>query len=200
MSFYQTAEAVGELIGSLRNHNVGLLAQAIREKPFAVLLIDEIEKAHIQVQHVFLTLLDEGYMIDGYDKKVDCKNLLVVATSNAGSAKVLEWAQERDLLDKMRAYLIEQGVFTSEFLNRFDKVLIFAPLTLEAATVIGKHALQEICKQYKISAHIELSISDEELMRVVKEVFNPAYGAREVVRAVNEYVSERVAKITLAKK
>ena len=137
-------------------------------------------------------------MIDGYDKKVDCKNLLVVATSNAGSAKVLEWAQERDLLDKMRAYLIEQGVFTSEFLNRFDKVLIFAPLTLEAATVIGKHALQEICKQYKISAHIELSISDEELMRVVKEVFNPAYGAREVVRAVSEYVAERVAKITLS--
>jgi len=197
MSFYQTSEAVSELIGSLENHTVGLLAQSIREKPYTVLLIDEIEKAHTHIQNVLLTLLDEGYVVDGYGKRVDCKNCIVIATSNAGSSKALEWANEHDISDKMRAYLIEQNTFTSEFLNRFDKVLVFSPLTIDSAFVIGKQALVELQKQYKKSSHIDISISDEELEYVIKKAFNPAYGAREVMRAVSEYVSTKVAKTLL---
>ncbi|PJE62424.1 hypothetical protein COU88_05065 [Candidatus Roizmanbacteria bacterium CG10_big_fil_rev_8_21_14_0_10_39_6] len=197
MSFYQTPEAVSELIGSLEDHTVGLFAQTIREKPYFVLLIDEIEKAHTQIQHVLLTLLDEGYVVDGYGKRVDCKNCIVIATSNAASSKALEWANENDISDKMRAYLIEQSIFTSEFLNRFDKVLVFTPLTLESARAIGRHSLVEIVKQYKKSSHIDVSISDEELESIVKKAFNPAYGAREVIRAVSEYAAGKVAKVIL---
>ncbi|MCR4329462.1 MAG: AAA family ATPase [Candidatus Roizmanbacteria bacterium] len=197
MSFYQTQEAVGELIGSSESRTVGLFAQAIREKPYAVLLIDEIEKAHTQIQNVLLTLLDEGYVVDGYGKRVDCKNCIVIATSNAGSSKALEWANEHDISDKMRDYLIEQSIFTSEFLNRFDKVLVFTPLTRESAYVIGKQALVEIVKQYKKSSHVDVSISDEELESIVKKAFHPKYGAREVVRAVHEYASTKAAKTLL---
>ncbi|MCR4326216.1 MAG: AAA family ATPase [Candidatus Roizmanbacteria bacterium] len=175
MSFYQRRERLADLIGSFENKQVGMLAQYIREHPFSVLLIDELEKADPEILNVFLTLLDEGYMMDGFGKKIDGKNLLVIATSNAASKEV----------------------FPPELLARFDEVLTFQPLTLETAQQIGKELAQRLKTEYEQTKHITLELSEPELREVIKKAFDPRFGAREVKRAVEGYIVGKVAQKVL---
>lgn len=175
MSFYQRRERLADLIGSYEYKQVGMLAQSIRGNPFSVLLIDELEKADPEIINVFLTLLDEGYMVDGFGKKIDGKNLLVIATSNAASPEV----------------------FPPELLGRFDQVLMFQPLTLETAQQIGMQAVQRFKTEYEHKKHIVLPLNDERIREVVQHAFDPRFGAREVKRAVERYLLEEVGNMML---
>jgi ATP-dependent Clp protease ATP-binding subunit ClpC len=201
MSFYQNKESLGDLIGSFEKQNPGLLAEKIREKPFTVLLIDEIEKAHKDLLNVFLTLLDEGYVVDGYGKKVDAKNLIVVATSNAGAHEIYDWAQQgmrgNELTKEVRQLVIEKGILSPEFLNRFDKVLVFEPINVEDAIRIGYAVMEKVTAQYQQEKNITISVSPGELEMWVREVFNSTDGVREIERVVREKVAEKAAEVLL---
>ncbi len=175
MSFYQRRERLADLIGSFEHKQVGMLAQYIRENPFSVLLIDELEKADPEILNVFLTLLDEGYMVDGFGKKFDGKNLLIIATSNVASTEV----------------------FPPELLGRFDQVLTYQRLTLETAQQIGMQVAERLKTEYEGKKHIALQLHEEELHSVVKQAFDPRFGAREVKRAVEGYIVGKVAQKVL---
>ena len=175
MSFYQTKERMGDLIGSFEHKQVGMLASSIREHPFSVLLIDEFEKAHPEILNIFLTLLDEGYLTDGFGKKIDGKNLTIIATSNAPSPEV----------------------FPPELLGRFDKVLSFVPLTLEIAQQIGLQIAGRAIEEFARRKKITVPLNGEEVKKVVDEAFDPRFGAREVKRAVVSYITGKVAQAVL---
>lgn len=198
MSYYQEKRALEDLIGSFENKNPGLLAARIREKPYAVLLIDEIEKAHHDLLNIFLTLLDEGYLLDGFGERVDCKNLIVIATSNAGALEVLDWVKQgvvEDMLEaKIRDLVEKRGIFSPEFLNRFDKLLVFQPLTKEVAYQIARKVAKSVLADYLEEKAVKIELKDIELKQWIDESFDPARGARDIDRVVREKIADKAAK------
>jgi len=202
MSFYQNKQNLVDLIGSYQEHTSGLLASSIREKPYSVLLIDEIEKANKDILNIFLTLLDEGYLIDGFGERVDCKNLIFVATSNAASKQVLNWVKQGQSQESLEAlvrdYVIDQQIFTPEFLNRFDKALVFAPLGLKTAYEIGYKIAQEAIKEYLEQKKIILSVKAPELRSWIEGAYKVENGAREIGRVIRENLADKVANQTLS--
>ena len=140
MSLYQTKNDIIKLIGS--DTEPGLLTATIRQQRFGVLLLDEIEKADHQLLNIFLTILDEGYFTDGRGKIVDCRNLIIVATSNAGSVYIFDSLKSNVDRDKLKSnlidYLIDHGIFSPEFLNRFDGIIIYNPLNKNAVIKIAQ--------------------------------------------------------------
>ncbi len=179
MSLYQSKSDISKLIGSLESGNPGMLTSSIREQPYGVLLLDEIEKADHDLINIFLTILDEGYFTDGYGKKVDCKNLVIIATTNAAN--------------------IDQA-FSPEFLNRLDGVITFQPLTTATVIIIAQKIIakikEEIYKLYKV----RLSVSDRYLREMTDKSYDIRYGARNMERLIREEVESKIAKLLLAKK
>jgi ATP-dependent Clp protease ATP-binding subunit ClpA len=177
MSLYQTTGDIKTLIGSIESGMPGHLSKAIRENPYAVLLLDEIEKADKDLLNIFLTLIDEGYFTDGFGKKVDCKNLIVIATSNASP-----------------------DFFLPEFLNRFDGVVTYNPVTEESVLMLAKKMTdstkETIYKLYKI--HVE--ITDSTLKNLIKKGYDQKYGARNLQRIIARELEDKIAKRILEKK
>ena len=176
MSLYQTRGDIKTLIGSIESGITGLLSKTIRENPYAVLLLDEIEKADKDLLNIFLTLIDEGYFTDGFGKKVDCKNLIIIATSNAGA-----------------------DYFLPEFLNRFDGVVTYNPVTEESILVLAKkmiHAMKEtIFKLYKIN----INVTDSTLKELVQKGYDPKFGARNLQRVIAQELEDKIASLILEK-
>ena len=201
MSFYQNKQDLEDLLGSLNLSQSGLLASAIREKPYSVLLIDEIEKAHKDILNVFLTLLDEGYLVDGFGERVDCKNLIVIATSNALSKQILTWVEQGKnsvvMENLVREQVIEQGIFTPEWLNRFDKLLVFAPLELKAAYEIGYKIARVVIKEYLEQKKLQLIITPEELKSWIEGAYKIENGAREIERVIRENLANKATEALL---
>ncbi len=201
MSFYQNKENLSDLIGSYEQQNPGLLANTIREKPYSVLLIDEIEKANKDILNVFLTLLDEGYLVDGFGQRVDAKNLIFVATSNAASKEILNWIEEGKtqlLLENLvREYVIDKSIFTPEFLNRFDKTLVFTPLALKAAYEIGYKIAREVINEYLKQKKINLKVTPDELKSWIESAYKVESGAREIDRVVRENLANKATNALL---
>jgi len=202
MSFYQNKENLDDLIGSYRRQTSGQLADAIREHPYSVLLIDEIEKAHKDILNVFLTLLDEGYLVDGFGERVDGKNLILIATSNAASKEVLSWVKQGKsqaaLETLVRDYVIDNGIFSPEFLNRFDKTLVFAPLEIKTAYEIGYKVAHMVIEEYLEQKKIKLSVSPSQLREWVESVYKMENGAREIGRVIREKLADLAAEKLLA--
>jgi len=198
MSFYQNKEDLLDLLGSLDKDQPGLLANTIREKPHSVLLIDEIEKAHKDILNVFLTLLDEGYLVDGLGERVDCKNLMVIATSNAASKQILAWIKQgkslKELETLVREQVVEQGIFTPEWLNRFDKLLVFAPLKIETAYEIGYKIAQDLTQRYLEQKNLQITATPEELENWIKAAYKIESGAREIERVIRENMADKASR------
>jgi ATP-dependent Clp protease ATP-binding subunit ClpC len=201
MSFYQNKSSLADLIGSFEQENPGLLANAIREKPYSVLLIDEIEKADRDILNLFLTLLDEGYLVDGFGERVDCKNLIFIATSNAGAREVQQWVREgrnhAQLELLVRELVLEQSIFTPEFLNRFDKTLVFEPLNLKSAYEIGYKIARKVLQEYLEQKKLSLKVLPTEINRWIEESFKPENGAREIERVIRENLADQASTALL---
>lgn len=199
MSLYQRKEDIPNLIGSLENNNPGLLTSAIRQKPYGVLLLDEIEKASKDLINIFLTITDEGYFTDGFGKRVDCKNLVIIATSNAGSEIIFTQdpvINNQQLID----YLITNHIFSPEFLNRFDGVILFQPLSKEAVIKIAKKYLIQIASDIDKLYQVKLQVSDQFLQEIVNQGYSQKFGARNLYRVIREEIEDRVAKIIFERK
>ncbi len=195
MSLYQSKEDIGNLIGSPKTNHPGLLTQVLRDKPYAVLLLDEIEKANRDLLNIFLTILDEGYFTDGFGKNVDCKNLVIIATSNAGSDFIYKnIADKVNFQQTLLDYLIEKGSFSPEFLNRFDGVIAFNALSNEAVAKIAKKMIQKMAQTYQQSHRVSLTVSDETIRNLISTGYNPQFGARNLERALLTRVQDVVNK------
>ncbi|MGB9707581.1 MAG: AAA family ATPase, partial [Microgenomates group bacterium] len=196
MSLYQTKEDIEKLIGSYQTKDPGLLTQTIRENPYGVLLLDEIEKTHPDLLNIFLTILDEGYFTDSFGKRVDCKNLVIIATSNAGSDLMFKQEKVEDT-NFLINYLIEKKIFTPEFLNRFDALVFYKPLKESDFLLIAKKAVALLKKEVFNLYNVEIEVSDEYLLKLIKEKLDFRFGARNLQRLLKEEIEKQVVDSVL---
>lgn len=213
MSLYQSKDDIKTLIGSLETSNPGLLTTSIRQQPYAVLLLDELEKAHPDLINIFLTVIDEGYFTDGFGKRVDCKNLIIIATSNAGAefiykqqavmqklSSVVEVEQEKSQSESLVDHLIKQGIFSPEFLNRFDGVVSYNAISNDAIMAIAKKMSAAVQNTIMNLYNIKLQIKDETLLAAVQKHYNPQFGARNLEHVVTTEIEDRIATLLLEKR
>lgn len=206
MSSYQTREDVLRLIGSGEKNLPGLLTETLRNNPYGVLLLDELEKANKDLLNIFLTVFDEGYFTDGSGKPVDCKNLIIVATSNAGSDLLYtqmakpESKDRMDSTNEMVDYLIEGKLFSPEFLNRFDQIILFQPLSRKSVINIARQELETITSLIQKQYGVTLTVSDEYLKNLIVTNYNEQFGARNMQRILRDDIEDLVAQRILEKK
>lgn len=203
MSEFQRIEDIPHLIGDVTSGEPGQLVARIREQPYGVLLLDEIEKAHHDLLNIFLTLLDEGYIADASGKRVDCKSLVIIATSNAGALEFYsdltsENKQKNSDMNDIMDFLITKKYFSPEFLNRFDGVIAFEPLTGLNAYAIAKKMIENIAKEIASNHKVQIVVRDETIQNILKEKFNPAYGARNLERSIQQVVETVIAQKVLS--
>lgn len=199
MSEYQQLESLSRLVGAAGQH--GVLTEAIRRSPFALVLLDELEKAHHDIINVFLQVLDDGRLTDGLGQTVDCTNTIIIATSNAASSYIQEAiAQGRPYQDIERQLVQEQlrPYFQPELMNRFDGVVVFRPLNTKEVSQITELMLESIGEQLEREHGIHLKVQPEAIGRIVEKGFDVAFGARPLRRYLQDNISSEIAKLILA--
>src|SRR3989344_162002 len=188
MAEYSGREGLERLIGSLEQNQPGALTTAIKNKPAALLLLDEVEKASREIYNLFLALLDEGIMTDAFGKKVSARHLLVIGTSNAGAEYIRQLVNKgvsgEDLQKQVVNYVLEQEIFSPEFLNRFDGVVVYEPLEKEHLTKIANLMLADLSENLK-KKNIYLTDFNEAAKKLAEDGYDPAFGARPMRRIVN---------------
>jgi ATP-dependent Clp protease ATP-binding subunit ClpA len=196
MSEYNTSDSLDRLIGSFEDGKTGVLANMLKERPYGVLLLDEFEKATQDVKQLFLQILDEGFFSDAKGKKVMTRNIIIVATSNAGSKLIWQYMKDGEKLgDKKRMIIdsiVEEGVFKPELINRFDGTVIFHPLSKEQITKIAKIMLDNLKERIK-KRGFDLIINDAILNHSASSGYDPQFGARPMRRAIQEEIEKRIA-------
>jgi ATP-dependent Clp protease ATP-binding subunit ClpC len=201
MSEFQNLNDIQRLLGSPEEE--GLLTTPVRERPFSLLLLDEFEKAHPKILNLFLQIFDEGHLTDGLGRKVNFKNTIIIATSNAGAEIIWEKLKEKtelpNLKEELISYLISNKIFSPELLNRFDGIIVFRPLKKEDLMKIAELLLKKIQKQLK-EKEIEFLITDTLKEKIVELSFDPKFGAREMQRVIQEKVGNTLAKAILSEK
>ncbi|HEY0591195.1 MAG TPA: AAA family ATPase, partial [Thermoanaerobaculia bacterium] len=201
MSEYMERHAVARLIGAPPGYvgyeEGGQLTEAIRRRPYAVVLFDEIEKAHPEVFNIMLQILDDGRLTDSKGRTVDFKNTVIVMTSNVGSQYIHEYqqsmkspAQEEEMKRNVEAELHRQ--FRPEFLNRIDDVIIFHALTLEQIKQIVEIQLRRLVRMVE-QRDLHIEVSDAAKEALAREGFDPAFGARPLKRALQKLVIDPLA-------
>jgi len=198
MSEYMEKHAVSRLIGAAPGYvgydEGGQLTEAVRRKPYSVILFDEIEKAHPDVFNILLQVLDDGRLTDNKGVTIDFKNTIIILTSNIGSAKIIDISDKeqrrKEVLDDLKAY------FKPEFLNRLDDIVIFEQLGLEAITNIVDIMFNTIKVKLE-QKDIHISLSANAKAYVAKAGFDPVYGARPLKRAIYEIVEDKLADLIL---
>lgn len=197
MSEYQEEANLKRLIGetdSWGNFSGGFLTELVRSRPFSVILLDEIEKANAKVLDLFLQVLDEGFLTDGAGRKVDFTNTIIIMTSNVGSKVIADLISKGIKYNEVEKEAMVQlrEAYRIEFLNRFDKLVMFKPLSkLEIQTIVSFN-LQKI-KDNLLTKGIEISWNEDTLIRLAELGYNPIYGARELRRVVQENIENRLA-------
>lgn len=200
MSEFQELSTITRLIGG-RLGEPGLLTSRVRERPFSLLLLDEIEKAHPNILNLFLQVLDEGRLTDSLGRTVDFKNTIIIATSNAGSEWIREQIQKGIKIDKklFLDYILKKGLFKPEFLNRFDAVVAFRPLTQEELEKVVEIMLDRISKQLA-AKQIKIEIEPAAKRKLAQIGFDPEFGARALRRVIQEKIENQIAKAILENK
>ncbi len=201
MSEYMEKHAVARLIGAPPGYvgydEGGQLTEAVRRRPYSVILFDEIEKAHPDVFNVMLQVLDDGRVTDSQGHTVDFTNTIIIMTSNIGSQHILDVAGE-DQYDEMRSRVMEamRGHFRPEFLNRIDDTIIFHGLKLEELREIVKIQVKRLAQRLD-DKKLALKLSDAALDFVAEVGFDPVYGARPLKRAIQRELETAIAKSIL---
>lgn len=197
MSEYSGPDSISKLIGSFETGKQGVLTSLLRESQYGVLLLDEFEKASREVHNLFLQILDEGVFSDMVGKKVNARNLIIIATSNAGSSTIWNFVKEgKSLADNKQIIvdeIIQQGLFRPELLNRFDGVILFHPLDNSDLKQIATLMLKKLAKRLEDKS-LELVITDELIDYLVEKGSDPTFGARPINRAIQDNVEEIVAR------
>ncbi len=192
MEKYSVSRLIGAPPGYVGYEEGGYLTEAVRRRPYSVLLFDEIEKAHPEVFNVLLQILDDGRMTDGHGRTVDFKNTIIVMTSNVGS----QWIQELGVSrrEEMEAKMTEalHANFKPEFLNRIDDIIIFHNLTPEQLRNIVEIQIKRLSARLS-EKNINLVISDSAISFLAEKGYDPIYGARPLKRAIQKYIENPLA-------
>lgn len=197
MSEYMEQHAVSRLIGSPPGYvgydQGGQLTEAIRRRPYSVVLFDEIEKAHPDVFNVLLQVLDDGRLTDGQGRTVDFSNTIIIMTSNVGSQLIMDYSGEdlTELDDKVLDILRKH--FRPEFLNRIDDIVLFDRIRPEAMNAIVDIQLIKVAKQIKDSRDIELEFDNSLKEMLAHDGYNPAFGARPLKRLIQKRILDSLA-------
>ena len=201
MSEYMEKHAVSRLIGAAPGYvgyeEGGQLTEAVRRKPYSVILFDEIEKAHIDVFNLLLQVLDDGRLTDNKGITVDFKNTIIILTSNIGSSKIIEISNKEDRKKEVTNEI--KKYFKPEFLNRLDDIVIFEQLGLSAITNIVNILFQNIENKLQ-ERDIKIKLTQNAKNYIAKIGFDPVYGARPLTRAIYEIVEDRLADLILEDK
>lgn len=201
MSEYMEKHAVSRLVGAAPGYvgyeEGGQLTEAVRRKPYSVILFDEVEKAHPDVFNILLQVLDDGRLTDNKGVTVDFKNTIIILTSNIGSARIIEISdkeeRKKQVLNELKSH------FRPEFLNRLDDIVIFEQLGLQAITNIVDILFNNIKKKVE-EKDIQISLTQNAKEYIAKIGFDPVYGARPLKRAIYEIVEDKLADLILEDK
>lgn len=197
MSEYQGATALERMIGSPLTQNPGVFTTAVRENPFALLLLDEIEKADANILNLFLQVLDEGRLTDAAGRKVNFRNLIIIATSNAASELIRQMVQQgtdpNEFKNKIFDYIHQNNIFRPEFLNRFDGVVMFHPLSEENIFKIAQLLLGNLTKRLH-EQELIFSATDSLAKKIAQIGFDPVGGGRAMRRVIQEKIEDLIAK------
>jgi ATP-dependent Clp protease ATP-binding subunit ClpC len=205
MNEYQTRDSIYRILGAPAvsgdvSLSGGSFTEAVKKSPFAVVLLDEIEKAHPEILDVFLRVLDEGKLTDNLGNTIDFTNTIIIATSNA-QARVITDAVQRgvpynELCNQLSKLLIQE-TFKPEFVNRFDGVIVFKPLTPEQIEQIAKIKVVKLAERLRADKGIELTVTDSAIKRLARLGYDPAFGARPLERTIRDKVETRIANEVL---
>ncbi len=198
MEKHSVARLVGAPPGYVGYEEGGYLTEAIRRRPYSVILLDEIEKAHPDVFNILLQVLDDGRLTDGQGRTVDFRNTVIVMTSNLGSTEIQSLAGE-NRYDEIKQVVMLQVAqhFRPEFINRIDESVVFHPLTEEQIRVIAKIQLQELTARLQ-EKNLSMEISERALDQLAKTGFDPVYGARPLKREIQQTIENPLALAILA--
>jgi ATP-dependent Clp protease ATP-binding subunit ClpB len=205
MSEYQDTSSLARLLGAppaSAGATGGYLTEAVRTNPFSLVLLDELEKAHPDVLNVFLQVFDDGRLTDSGGRTIDFTNTIIIATSNAGTDVIQQRMKEARSIQQIREELVEQVLgqyFRPEFLNRFDDVIVFTPLSPEEIAKITERLLQKVAMQLAARG-ITLRVSAEAIRELAAAGFDPIYGARPLRRVIQEKVDNALATFLLTGK
>jgi ATP-dependent Clp protease ATP-binding subunit ClpB len=204
MSEYQEKHTVARLIGAPPGYvgfeEGGQLTEAVRRRPYSVVLFDEIEKAHHDVFNVMLQILDDGRLTDGQGRTVDFKNTILIMTSNIGSQMILGYRGAFDgyEYERMQEAVLEEvrRFFRPEFLNRVDEIIVFHALSEEHLTRIVEIQLERV-RERLAERHVRIELTDEARRRLVRIGYDPAYGARPLKRAIQKNIENQLGRLLL---
>ncbi|WP_410481395.1 ATP-dependent chaperone ClpB [Pseudomonas plecoglossicida] len=198
MEKHSVARLIGAPPGYVGYEEGGYLTEAVRRKPYAVVLLDEVEKAHPDVFNVLLQVLEDGRLTDSHGRTVDFRNTVIVMTSNLGSAQIQELVGDREA---QRAAVMDAvgSHFRPEFINRIDEVVVFEPLGREQIAGITEIQLGRL-RSRLLERELSLSLSAEALDKLIAVGYDPVYGARPLKRAIQRWIENPLAQLILAGK
>ncbi len=196
MEKHSVARLIGAPPGYVGYEEGGYLTEAVRRKPYSVILLDEIEKAHQDVFNVLLQVLDDGRMTDGQGRTVDFKNTVIVMTSNLGSHRIQAMEGSDPSLVKLEVLAEVRNHFRPEFINRIDEIVVFHALDEKNIGAIAKIQLH-ILEQRLARMEMRLEMSDGALQKVAEAGFDPVYGARPLKRAIQQQIENPLSKLIL---
>ena len=204
MSEYMEKYSVSRLIGAPPGYvgydEGGQLTEAVRRKPYSVVLFDEIEKAHPDVFNILLQVLDDGRITDSHGKTVDFKNTVIILTSNLGSDIILDGiTPDGEISDAARTQVNEllKRSFRPEFLNRLDEIIFYKPLTRDNVREIVGLKLKEMSDRLK-EKRVHVVVTDAAVERIIEQSFDPAYGARPINRFIQSHIETLIARKLIA--
>jgi len=206
MSEYQEKSSINRMIGAPPGYAAttegGYLTEAVRTNPFCLLLLDEIEKAHPDILNVFLQVMDDGRLTDTLGRTIDFTNVILIGTSNAGTPLIQKRIKENVPLEQIRQELINEELgryFRPEFLNRFDNIIVFKPLSYEEIVEIVGLLLMKV-QERLLNRGITLKASNEAINELAHIGFDPIFGARPLRRAIQDRVDNALANYLLSGK
>jgi ATP-dependent Clp protease ATP-binding subunit ClpC len=202
MSEFQERHTVSRLVGAPPGYvgyeEAGQLSEAVRRRPYAVLLFDEIEKAHPDVFNILLQILDDGRLTDAQGRTVDFKNTIVIMTSNLGADRIQQYARTGGDFEELKEELMEvlRGSFRPEFINRIDEIIVFRALTDDQLADITRLLLDRLTRRLR-AQRIEVEFIEEAVKLLAREGFDPEFGARPLRRTIQRRVENELSRMVL---
>ncbi len=199
MSEYQGADASNKLIGSEVTRDAGHLTEAAKNHPYGVILLDEIEKAYPKALDIFLQILDEGFVTDGFGKKLSFRKSIIIATSNASSILINELLGHGQTADQAKTEVIndivKNGTFRIEFMNRFDDIIFFSPLVNQELREVAGLKLELLAKRIKKQKNIDLAFDSSVPDIIIERGYEQEFGAR----SLNRYIEDKIEDVVVRK-
>ena len=200
MEKYSVSRLIGAPPGYVGYEEGGQLTEAVRRKPYTVVLFDEIEKAHPDVFNVLLQILDDGRVTDSQGRTVDCKNTILIMTSNIGAEYLLEGIREDGSIEADKEEMVMQSLnahFRPEFLNRLDEIVLFKPLQPDMIRQIIQLLVADLNERMR-DRQITVTLTDAAMDFVTDAAYEPAYGARPLKRYLQKHVETLLARMIVS--